>query len=129
MKTGNGTDNLRPTGHEKDPDPQKKWIDRKNKQVHEWVTKNLDNLPEDFTIMRLDYDLFTTILTRERVRLVNHLREYGPYETLQELADDLGRDKTAISRDLSYLEATLVKVEKVGRRKRIWAPDKPVILY
>ncbi len=79
--------------------------------------------------MRLDYDLFTTILTRERVRLVNHLREHGPYETLQELADDLGRDKTAISRDLSYLEATLVKVEKVGRRKRIWAPDKPVILY
>lgn len=95
----------------------------------DWIHENLDHLPTDFTAMRLDYDLITSVLTRERIRIINHLREHGPVESLQELADALGRDKTAISRDLSYLEADLVKVEKIGRRKRISAPDKPIILY
>lgn len=97
--------------------------------LSQWLMKHLDSLPSEFTVMRLDHDLIASILTRERIRLINHLRKHGPYESLQELADDLGRDKTAVSRDLHHLEDSLVKVEKTGRRKRIWAPDTPIILY
>jgi predicted transcriptional regulator len=79
--------------------------------------------------MPLDYETITGILTRERIRLINHLRETGPAGSLQELADALGRDKAAVSRDVSYLTGTFLEEERTGRTRRISAPKKPLIIY
>lgn len=95
----------------------------------DWLHENEDRLPSDFMALPLDFDLVIGILTRERIRLLDHLRTNGPAESLQELADALDRDKTAVSRDVSFLNPALVQVESHGRQKRIWASDKPIIIY
>lgn len=79
--------------------------------------------------MALNHDLITGILTKERIRIVNHLREHGPVDSLQELAEALGRDRSAVSRDLVALENSLVEVKKIGRQKTIRATNRPILIY
>lgn len=95
----------------------------------QWIHENEDRLPEDFMALPLDYDLVIGLLTRERIRLLDHLRTHGPVDSLQELADALDRDKTAVSRDVAFLTPALIQVETHGRQKRIHATDRPIIIY
>lgn len=79
--------------------------------------------------MPFDPDVVVGLLTKERMRLVLYLRENGPVDSLQALAEALGRDRSAVSRDLVLLQHQLVTVEKVGRQKTIRALDRPIIIY
>lgn len=59
-----------------------------------------------------------SVLTTRRLELLERLRD-ADYASMTELAEDLGRDKAAVSRDLDLLfEHALVDYERNGRRKR-----------
>lgn len=90
---------------------------------------NIDHLPDEFEAIPLHHELIVAVLTRERIRIINHLRQNGPVTSLNELANALGRDRSAVSRDLKYLEGSLVRIEQKGRRKEISATDRPIIIY
>lgn len=98
-------------------------------RLSKWIDANIDHLPDDFIAMALNYDLITGILTKERIRIVNYLREHGPVDSLQELAQALDRDRSAVSRDLVMLEHRLVEVTKNGRQKMIRARNRPIVIY
>lgn len=77
----------------------------------------------------MDPDLVTRILTRERMRLVMHLKRHGPCDSLRELADGLERNYSSVSRDLRELvEMGLVGSQRHGKQKRIHATGRPVII-
>jgi len=60
---------------------------------------------EDKTVIYFEnaYDMFK-MLTTERVRLMRELRSAGPV-TITILADSLGRNKRAVSRDIAAMRA------------------------
>lgn len=92
------------------------------------AAQDTDAYPEDLVVMPLDYDLLAAILTRERVRILNHLHDHGPVGSLQELADALGRDKSAVSRDVSYLSGTYVEEQRIGRKVELRARKTLIVL-
>lgn len=59
-----------------------------------------------------------SVLTARRLELLEQLRD-ADHASVTELAEVLGRDKAAVSRDLDLLfEHSLVDYERNGRRKR-----------
>lgn len=63
-------------------------------------------------------DTADEVLTRERLRIVDHLRE-REFESVTALAAELDRDKSAVKRDLDVLfEHGVVEYSQEGRRKR-----------
>lgn len=69
----------------------------------------------DFIV--IDTDTAESILTDRRVELLETIRE-GSIESVTELAETLGRDPAAVSRDLDLLfEHDLITYEQDGSRK------------
>ncbi|MDZ7701314.1 MAG: ArsR family transcriptional regulator [Halobacteriales archaeon] len=69
----------------------------------------------DFLV--LDKETADQVLTARRLELLEYLRD-NEAESVTGLADALGRDKAAVSRDLDLLwEHSLVDYERDGRRK------------
>lgn len=99
------------------------------RRLTRWIDANLDRLPDDFVAMPFDHQIIGSVLTKERMRLVQYLRKEGPVHSLQELAEALGRDRSAVSRDLVLLEHQFVEVTKHGRQKTIRALDRPIVIY
>lgn len=68
-------------------------------------------------VLVLDLDAATRILTEKRRELLERIEE-GDVESVRSLADELGRDKAAVSRDLDLLfEHDLIEYEREGSRK------------
>ena len=68
-------------------------------------------------VLVLDLDAATRVLTDKRRELLERIDD-GKVESIRSLANDLGRDKAAVSRDLDTLfEYDLVEYEREGARK------------
>lgn len=93
------------------------------------ILANPDAYPDDFIVLPLDPDLIAKVLSPERIRLLHELRSDGPYDSVNDLAEALGRDQSRVSRDVAGLaEMGLVKTERDGKSKRVSAPKKPIWL-
>lgn len=83
--------------------------------------------PDDFAIMPIA--VLPEILTPERVRLYEELRNHGPFASVNELAAALRRHQSRVSRDVALLEGHgLVAVEKVGRKRRVRAVAAGIVV-
>ncbi|MEK6976536.1 MAG: hypothetical protein AABY18_09370 [Candidatus Thermoplasmatota archaeon] len=68
-------------------------------------------------------------LTPARIALFIEIRSHGIYEQIQELADAMGRDKHAVSKDVDVLvHHGLVHKQKKGRTVTIEADKRPIFL-
>lgn len=68
-------------------------------------------------VLVLDHDTATRVLTEKRRELLERIRT-DDVESVRRLADELGRDKAAVSRDLNVLfEYDLVEYETSDQRK------------
>lgn len=93
------------------------------------VFEDPDAFPSDFVAFPLRGDMASRILTHERRRIIVYLEDHGPATSIRGLADALGRDPAAVSRDIHLLtDAGLLRVEAVGRNKHVHATGKPIIV-
>lgn len=68
-------------------------------------------------------------LTPGRVSLLAQLRAHGEYGRMQDLADAVGRDKFAVSKDIDVLSMLgLVHKRRTGRTVAIAADARPIML-
>ena len=68
-------------------------------------------------------------LTPARIALFIEIRSHGIYAQIQDLADAMGRDKHAVSKDVDVLvHHGLVHKHKKGRSVSIEADARPIIL-
>lgn len=68
-------------------------------------------------------------LTPARIALLIEIRSHGLYERIQDLADAMGRDKHAVSKDVDVLARHgLVHKHRKGRSVAIEADGRPIIL-
>ena len=67
----------------------------------------------------LDRETAREVLTEERLRLIDAIEEYeDEIESKSDLAEVVGRDVSAVHRDLDVLfENGLIRYEKVGNRR------------
>lgn len=88
-----------------------------------------DAFPSDFVAFPLRSGMASRILTAERRRIIIYLEDHGPAESVRGLAEALGRDPAAVSRDIHLLTDTgLLRVEEAGRAKHIFATGRPIIV-
>ncbi|MHB8584813.1 MAG: HVO_A0114 family putative DNA-binding protein [Thermoplasmatota archaeon] len=88
-----------------------------------------DAYREQFIALPMDPELLARIFTPQRIRLFNEVRSAGGFESLNALAEALGRPQNRVSRDVGDLsDAGLINVERHGKSKRIHSIDKPIIL-
>lgn len=88
-----------------------------------------DAFPSDFVAFPLRSGMASRILTSERRRIIIYLEDHGPTESIRDLAEALGRDPAAVSRDIHLLtDAGLLRIEEVGRTKHIHATGRPIIV-
>jgi predicted transcriptional regulator len=93
------------------------------------VVRDPAAFPGSFISLPMDPDLIATVLSRERIRLVQLLQIRGPIDTVHGLADALHRNYASVSRDLGFLVGMgLVVTEKRGRRKAIQATGRPILI-
>ena len=70
-----------------------------------------------------------TPFSKQRLRLLMEIRNHGAYESLDEVAAHLHREKTRVSKDVTFLEQMgLVKSTRVGRNKRLVATKRQILL-
>jgi predicted transcriptional regulator len=80
-----------------------------------YIRRLVDAGLTDFLV--LEKEAAESVLTDRRLELLERIRD-GNDESVTELADSLGRDKAAVSRDLDVLfENALIEFEQDGRRK------------
>ena len=78
----------------------------------------LDRFKDGARILILDDEQVPSILTKERIRIIRLLRR-GKVRSLSELAEELGRDPSAVNRDISVLEHSgIVSRVRNGRGMR-----------
>ena len=88
-----------------------------------------DEVPPNAIIVPMDPEVLSRIFTPERVRLLKHLRGHGPEPTLEALAAALDRAPSHVGADVRYLmERGLVRVRRDGRRKRVEAVDRQILV-
>lgn len=93
------------------------------------VFANPDAFPTDFVAFPLRGEMAGRVLTAERRRIIIYLEDNGPAESIRELAEALGRDPAAVSRDIHLLtDAGLLRIEDGGRNKQIHATGRPIIV-
>jgi predicted transcriptional regulator len=85
--------------------------------------------PDDFVILPSDAAEVARITTPERLRILQKLVESGGYRSVDELANDLHRHQSRVSRDLSALQKTgVVRTRREGQRTRIEATAPRVVI-
>jgi predicted transcriptional regulator len=88
-----------------------------------------DAFPRDFVAFPLRGEMVSRILTAQRRRIIVYLEDHGPVNSIRSLADALGRDPAAVSRDIHLLtDAGLLRVEDVGRSRHVHATGRPIIV-
>jgi len=79
-------------------------------------------------VLVLDLDAAARVLTDKRRELLERIDE-GEVESVRGIADDLDRDKAAVSRDLDLLfEHDLIEYEQDGPRKVPMAKHETVLV-
>lgn len=77
--------------------------------------RNPDISPDDVLLLSLSREELTRLFTKRRIELVDAMKSGGS-RTMSELARLLGRELSAIERDLKVLEGLgLARLEKKGR--------------
>ncbi len=72
-----------------------------------------------------DLDLVRKILTEERLRLIQVIKERNP-KSIYELARILNRNRSSVMRDLKHLRSIgLIEFDDSGKRNR----KKPIVRY
>jgi len=80
--------------------------------------EELDRFKDGARILILDDEQVPSILTKERIRIIRLLRR-GKVRSLSQLAEELGRDPSAVNRDISVLEHSgIVSRVRNGRGMR-----------
>lgn len=93
------------------------------------VVADPDAYPDSFISLPRDPKLINKLLSPARNGILDYLEQHGPTASLKELADGLHRDKSAVSRDLDLLiEVGLVESQKEGRRTRLRATGRPILI-
>lgn len=85
--------------------------------------------PRRFVSLPLDPELIVALLSRQRLRMVQYLREHGPVGSVEQLAADLGRNYASVSRDVGALRgAGLLESHQEGHRRRLQATRLPIVI-
>lgn len=101
----------------------------RHRRLWDDVIQNPDKYPDNFISLPFDIDDIQKAFGRERMRLYRTVKERGPFESLHELADALGRNYSSVSRDVTFLEGIgFLAVEKVGRQKRIAWSGRVIVI-
>jgi DNA-binding transcriptional ArsR family regulator len=89
-----------------------------------------ERFPDDFIAIPLDEEHFAAVFSRERIRLLRTLRDEGPFDSVGAVAEALERGPSRVSRDLASLEGLgLVFLMREGKKKRVRAADRPIVLF
>lgn len=85
--------------------------------------------PESFIALEWGSPLLLQIMSGEKSRLIEYLKEHGPVESVTSLSHALGRSREAVSRDLHVLVAAGVVVAlQRGKTKTLRASERPIIV-
>lgn len=85
--------------------------------------------PEHLIVIPLSLLAEGAVLSPARLETLIRLRKMGGYDRLQDLADDLGRGKHRVSKDISALAGLgLVHKQRHGRQMHIEASGRPIML-
>lgn len=88
-----------------------------------------DAYPDHLIVIPLSLLAEGSLLSPARLETLMRLRRHGGYERLQDLADDLGRGKHRVSKDISALASLgLVHKHRHGRQMHIAAVGRPILL-
>lgn len=85
--------------------------------------------PDEFIVLSADAEEIARITTPERLRILQKLVESGGYRSVDDLARDLHRHQSRVSRDLSALQKTgVVQTRREGQRTHIEATAPRVVI-
>lgn len=91
------------------------------------MAENPERYAEDAIMIAPDH--VGEVFTPERARLYMIVQERGTIESVGELAEIADRNVTRVSRDLAVLEGYgMVRLERVGKAKRIIADKRPILV-
>ncbi len=113
---------------------KRRQLTRKNFEVAERVflqkLRDPDSIPDGAIVIPMSLlATGTNALTPSRWQLLDEVRTHGAYESLQDLADALGRGKHRVSKDVDVLARfRLLHKAKQGREIRIWADLNNIIV-
>ena len=96
--------------------PEHKWMEFKD-MIDRYFDhpEELDRYNKDSKILILDETQIMKFLTRERIRILKKIKE-KEIENLTDLAESLGRDPSAVNRDIKILENLgIIHREKAGK--------------
>jgi DNA-binding transcriptional ArsR family regulator len=93
------------------------------------IVREPGRYPDRFVVIPLDPAIIGHVLSNERIRLLQVLREHGSFESVNELAQALDRDQSRVSRDLaSLVELGLAHTRRHGKAKRVEADDRDILI-
>ena len=79
--------------------------------------------------LKFNAEAVSLIMTQPRLELLAAVKKKGEYVSLDDLASDLGRHKSPVSRTVALLEEHgLLNVESVGRVRHIRLRGWPLII-
>lgn len=89
-----------------------------------------DQYPDDLLVIPFENLVGkASPFSKERLRILAALRDNQGSESLDDLARTVKREKTRVSKDVTYLEGLgLVVCERRGRMKRIKATKRQILL-
>ncbi|MBU0898933.1 MAG: ArsR family transcriptional regulator [Nanoarchaeota archaeon] len=74
-----------------------------------------EKTPDDILLLSLSNEELTQLFTKRRIELIKTIKEEKP-KTMSDLSKSLGRELSAVERDLKILEGLgIVKLDKKGR--------------
>ena len=88
-----------------------------------------DKYPPNLVILPAGSPVLSKIFSKEPTRIIQYLRDNGPVSSIAELAEMLGRDPAAVSRDIQILERHgFVVATPKGREKHLSASGRSVLV-
>lgn len=93
------------------------------------ILKAPERYPEHMVVLPAGSPILAKLFSKEPTRIIEYLRKHGPVSSIRQLAEVLGRDPAAVSRDVQVLERYgLLSTDTKGREKRLSATDRPVLV-
>lgn len=98
-------------------------------RLAEDVVQNWGKYPDQFVAISARSPLANQLFSPEKQRLLEAIKEHGPFESIDALAGEVQRDPTSVGRDLQPLvEAGLVRTVTKRKRKRVEPTHRPVLI-
>ncbi len=93
------------------------------------ILKAPEKYPDHLVVLPAGSPILAKIFSKEPTRIIEYLRKHGPISSIQQLAEVLGRDPAAVSRDVHILEQYgLLSTDPHGREKRLSATNRSVLV-